>query len=77
MYRLFLLIFLTATSAFVLQKDIAGSSKSEKTFELNAGNTTMKISANGGRIISFRLGNKELIWSAVWGHGELYFTKWQ
>jgi len=61
MYRLFLLIFLIATSAFVLQKDIAGSSKSEKTFELNAGNTTMKISANGGRIISFRLGNKELI----------------
>lgn len=61
MYRFFLISLLITTSAFVLKKDTARAFKSEKTFELCAGNITMKISANGGRIISFRLGNKELL----------------
>lgn len=61
MYPLFLCILLFATTAVSWQNDITGSDKAEKIFQLKAGNTTMKISANGGRIISFRLGNNELI----------------
>ncbi len=61
MYRLFLLTLIIAALAFVFKKDTLSKCKKEKVFELIAGKATMKISANGGRIISFRFGNIELI----------------
>ena len=61
MYRFFLFVFLTATAAVGLKKVFADKQKTEKVFEIIAGKACMKIAANGGRIISFRLGNKELI----------------
>lgn len=38
--------------------------KQEKIFELKAGNSIMKISANGGRIISYKYGEKEILTQA-------------
>ena len=61
MYRFFLLIFLIATAAAGLKKVFADQQKTEKVFEIIAGKAIMKISAHGGRIISFRLRDKELI----------------
>ena len=61
MYKFFLFIFLIATAAAGLKKVVADPLKTEKVFEVIAGKAIMKIAANGGRIISFRLGDKELI----------------
>ncbi len=61
MLRLFLIIYLIVAAATDLKKEAPGLNKDEKVFEVIAGKSIMKISAEGGRIISFRLGNKELI----------------
>ena len=61
MYRFLVLTFLGTSFAFLLKKDTTDKCLKEKIFELQAGKSIMKISANGGRIISFRLGNTEII----------------
>lgn len=58
-YILFILFIIA--SSFIFEKGIPSECKNEKVFELKAGKAIMKISTYGGRIISFRLGNIELI----------------
>jgi hypothetical protein len=61
MYRFFLFCLIILASAFGLKKDTAIEFDSNKIFEVKAGEAVMKISANGGRIISFRMGKIELL----------------
>lgn len=53
-FKLLIICFLV-TSAVFAQND------SKTDFELKAGNSSMKISANGGRIISYKYGKKEIL----------------
>ena len=46
---------------FASAKTNFGDGSQEKIFELKAGNSIMKISANGGRIISYKYGEKEIL----------------
>lgn len=63
MTRNILLIFISI-SIWVAPLTSLAQNAQEKIFELKAGNTTMKISANGGRIISYRIGEKEILTQA-------------
>ena len=49
---------------FASAKTNFGDGSQEKIFELKAGNSIMKISANGGRIISYKIGDKEMLTQA-------------
>ena len=46
---------------FASAKTNLGDGSQEKIFELKAGNSIMKIYANGGRIISYKYGKKEIL----------------
>ena len=61
MYRFILVSLLIAIFSFKDKEHILQSCKTEKIFEVKAGKAIMKLSANGGRIISFKLGRNELI----------------
>ena len=50
-------------SAYSLEKDKAASSYKGKVFEIKAGKTSMKVSANGGRIVSYKMGATEFLTS--------------
>jgi Domain of unknown function (DUF4380) len=61
MHQLFLFCLIIIASAFAQKKDTSVQFYSDKIFEVKAGEAVMKISANGGRIISFRMGKNELL----------------
>jgi hypothetical protein len=61
MYRLFIFSFFIGTVAITFKKDRAEPFLNKKIYELKAGATTMEICSDGGRIVSFRLGNIEMI----------------
>jgi len=61
LYKLLIFSFLLIASAFNMEKDLSGNSKSGQIFEVKCGNVAMKISSEGGRIISYRFGEKEFI----------------
>lgn len=68
MFKLVIICFLL-TSTVYAQKD------SKKVFELKAGKTIMRISVNGGRIISYKLGEKEILTQAA-EHENFGSTLW-
>jgi hypothetical protein len=64
MNRLYLLLtfsFILFTSVFATEKDTLDKRNAGQTFEVKVGKTVMKISANGGRIISYRIGKNEFL----------------
>jgi hypothetical protein len=63
-YLLFIIGFALCTVVAVAQTDKPIKNKTPQIYELKSGNATMKISANGGRIISFRIGTNEFLTSA-------------
>ena len=63
MNKFFLCGIAIVFSAYSLEKDKAASSYKAKVFEIKAGNTRMKVSANGGRIVSYKMGATEFLTS--------------
>lgn len=64
MKQMFNLIFISlfiAPFCFTITKPASGKGKSDKVFEVKAGNAVMKISSNGGRIVSFKHVNQEFL----------------
>jgi len=67
MYKLYLLCtigFALFNLAAVAQTDIPDKIKKPQTYELKSGKAIMKISANGGRIVSFSLDDHECLTTA-------------
>lgn len=60
-FRFLIIIPLVISTSFLLKRNGNSDCKSEKIFEITAGNSVMKISANGARIVSFKLGKNEMI----------------
>ena len=63
LYKFLACGFLLIASAFNMEKDLPSNSKSGQIFEVKCGNVIMKISSSGGRIISYRIGEKEILTS--------------
>ncbi len=67
MIRIFIILFICWLTAFSVSAGNLVRSNLfavEKVFELNAGRTVMKISANGGRIISYKYDGNEILTQA-------------
>jgi len=60
MVRIFNLLLI----CFLLVHSVLAQSDSKQVFGLKAGNSIIKISANGGRIISYKYGEKEILTQA-------------
>ncbi len=68
MFRIFILLFICWVTAFSVKSGSKVRSNLfavEKVFERKAGMTVMKISANGGRIISYKYDNNEILTQAT------------
>ena len=63
MNKFFLCSIAIVFSAYSIEKDKASSPYKAKVFEIKAGNTCMKISSSGGRIISYKIGETEFLTS--------------
>jgi hypothetical protein len=60
----FIIGFALCISKVVAQTDLLIKNYKPETYELRSGDAIMKISSNGGRIISFRVGTHEFLTSA-------------
>ena len=60
-HRIILIFLLIAIFGFKDKDFFLRNCKTEKLFEIRAGKSILKVSANGGRIISFKLGENEFI----------------
>jgi hypothetical protein len=63
-FNLFLICLFFVPSILEARCKSVQKTKSEQFFELKAGKSIMKISANGGRIISYSIGEKEILTQA-------------
>ena len=71
MFKIFKLLII----CFLLVHSVQAQSDSKQVFELKAGNSIIKISANGGRIISYKYGEKEILTQAT-EHENFGSTLW-
>jgi len=69
------LFFFTFFSSGYANKPVSVKGSHTNIYELKAGNSTMKISANGGRIISYKMGEKEILTQAA-EHENFGSTLW-
>lgn len=60
-FKIFIVCLLLIPSVFAVENFYQVKAESEILFDVKAGKTVMKISANGGRIISFTYNQKEIL----------------
>ncbi|MBC7848924.1 MAG: DUF4380 domain-containing protein, partial [Chitinophagaceae bacterium] len=60
-FKIFIVCLLLIPSVFAVEYFCQVKAGADKLFEVKAGKTVMKISANGGRIISFTYNQKEIV----------------
>jgi len=75
MTRINLLLCICSIYGIVLNVKSETLKQPGKVFELKAGNSVMKISSNGGRIVSYQLGKKEILTQAL-EHENFGSTLW-